>query len=525
MLKVSWFLAKFVLKAYKPLLSIHEHLLLEGTKIGCGIFGAINYEKQPVFPFVYWGLRAQNHRGHQSHGFLTFNNKQFFVYKNLDLVPKVKSNAIHEWFGRLPGSIGIGNVRYTTSGKCDDVSIIQGTQPVTASSNGIKVALSFNGNIVNTLPLKKEITENFSGFLYNCDSDIVCHKMLLGLKQGKDLASAARNVMESLDGAFSVTGITGTGDFFAFKDPHGIKPLCAGHDPNGATFAFSSETVSLDMNSFVRDFELKPGELVTVSPEGFKRTQLIKNPRSAFCTFEYAYFARPDSIFDGKYVYEMREEFGRNIVREFPEIAKDCDIIMSVPETGDDSAMGVHEASGLRWERASRRHRYVTERAFILLNMERYSTIDKKINILGSKFTGKNVIITEDSIVRGDTTKVIIEKMRKAGAKKIYVFVTFPRIIGPCFYGIDMSTYGQLVGSRNDAAGIAKIIGADGVCFQSLEGLIRATGHTKDELCLACVTGKYPTICAQKMADVMKKRFQEGYEEKSRIYESEEAQP
>jgi amidophosphoribosyltransferase len=525
MLKVSWFLAKFVLKAYKPLLSIHEHLLLEGTKIGCGIFGAINYEKQPVFPFVYWGLRAQNHRGHQSHGFLTFNNKQFFVYKNLDLVPKVKSNAIHEWFGRLPGSIGIGNVRYTTSGKCDDVSIIQGTQPVTASSNGIKVALSFNGNIVNTLPLKKEITENFSGFLYNCDSDIVCHKMLLGLKQGKDLASAARNVMESLDGAFSVTGITGTGDFFAFKDPHGIKPLCAGHDPNGATFAFSSETVSLDMNSFVRDFELKPGELVTVSPEGFKRTQLIKNPRSAFCTFEYAYFARPDSIFDGKYVYEMREEFGRNIVREFPEIAKDCDIIMSVPETGDDSAMGVHEASGLRWERASRRNRYVTERAFILLNMERYSTIDKKINILGSKFTGKNVIITEDSIVRGDTTKVIIEKMRKAGAKKIYVFVTFPRIIGPCFYGIDMSTYGQLVGSRNDAAGIAKIIGADGVCFQSLEGLIRATGHTKDELCLACVTGKYPTICAQKMADVMKKRFQEGYEEKSRIYESEEAQP
>ena len=438
----------------------------------------------------------------------------------------MKSNAIQEWFGRLPGSIGIGNVRYTTSGKCDDVSIIQGTQPVMASIDGIKVALSFNGNIVNTLPLKKEMTENFPDFLYNCDSDIVCHKMLQGLKQGKDLESAARTVMEGLDGAFSVIGVTGEGEFFAFKDPHGIKPLCAGHDPNGKTFAFSSETVSLDMNSFVRDFELKPGELVTVSPEGFKRTQVIKNPREAFCAFEYAYFARPDSTFgDDKYVYEMREDFGRNIVKEFPEIAKDGDIIMSVPETGDDSAMGVHEASGLRWERASRRHRYVTERAFILLNTERFSTIDKKINILGSKVAGKRVIITEDSIVRGDTTKVIIEKLRKAGAKKVYVFVTFPRIIGPCFYGIDMSTYGQLVGSRNDAAGIAKIIGADGVCYQSLEGLIRATGHTEDQLCLACVTGKYPTQCAQKMADIMKKRFQEGYEEKSRIYESEEAQP
>ncbi len=496
----------------------------KGPRIGCGIFGAINYENQPVFPYVYWGLRAQNHRGHQSHGFLTYNNGQFFAYKNLDLVPKVKSNAINEWFARLPGSIGIGNVRYTTSGKCDDVSIVQGTQPFTASIDGIKVALSFNGNIVNTAPLKKEMQENFSNFIYNCDSDLVCHKFLLGYKQNKDLAEAARGVMENLDGAFSVTGITGDGDFFAFKDPHGIKPLCAGHDPNGKTLAFSSETVSLDMNSFVRDFELKPGELVIATKDGFKRIQIIQNPKQAFCAFEYAYFARPDSIFNGKYVYEIREEFGRNIVREFPDIVKECDIIMSVPETGDDSAMGVHEASGLRWERCSRRHRYVTERAFILLNAERYSTIDKKINILGTKVAGKNVIITEDSIVRGDTTKVIIEKMRAAGAKKIYVFVTFPRIIGPCFYGIDMSSYGQLVGSRHNAEEIAKIIGADGVCYQSIESLVNSTHQTKDELCLACVTGKYPTPCAQKMADAMKSRFQAGYEEKGRIYESEETQ-
>jgi len=421
--------------------------------------------------------------------------------------------------------VGIGNVRYTTSGKCDDVSIIQGTQPVVASVDGIKLALSFNGNIVNTLPLKKEITENFSNFLYNCDSDIVCHKMLLALKNGKDLTSAAKEVMESLDGAFSVTGITGNGEFFAFKDPHGIKPLCAGHDPGGKTFAFSSETVSFDMNSLVRDFELEPGELVTVTEDGFKRNQLIKNPRKAFCAFEYAYFARPDSRFDGKYVYEIREDFGRNLVKEFPEVVKDGDIILSVPETGDDPAMGVHEASGLRWERASRRHRYVTERAFILLNMERYSTIDKKINILGSKVTDKRVIVTEDSVVRGDTTKVIIEKLRKVGAKKVYLFVTFPRIIGPCFYGIDMSSYGQLVGAKHTPEEIAKIIQADRVCYQSLEGLIQATGQTENQLCLACVTGKYPTPCAQKMADAMKKRFVEGYEEKGRIYETEEIQP
>jgi amidophosphoribosyltransferase len=441
------------------------------------------------------------------------------------LVPKIKTNALQEWFGRLPGSIGIGNVRYTTSGKCDDASLIQGTQPVAASANGIKLALSFNGNIVNTSPLKKEMTDNFSDFIYSCDSDILCHKLLLGLKQGEDLVSAVRSIMESLDGAFSVTGITGEGDFFAFKDPYGIKPLCAGHDPAGATYAFSSESVGLDMNSFVRDFELEPGELVTASKDGFKREQIIKKAKSAFCAFEYAYFARPDSRFDGKYVYEIREEFGRNIVKEYPEKVKDSDMILSVPETGDDPAMGVHEESGLRWERASRRHRYVTERAFILLNMERFSTIDRKINILGPKVNGKRVIVTEDSIVRGDTTKVIIDKLRRSGAKKIYVFVTFPRIIGPCLYGIDMSTYGQLVGSKHTPEEIAKIIGADGVCYQSIEGLVRATGQTRDQLCLACVTGKYPTPCAQKMADAMKQKFLNGYEEKTRIYESDEVQP
>ncbi|HUT16875.1 MAG TPA: amidophosphoribosyltransferase, partial [Acidobacteriota bacterium] len=478
-----------------------------------------------IFPYVYWGLRAQNHRGHQSHGFLTYNEGQFYVHKNLDLVPKLRTSGIQEWLGRLPGCIGLGNVRYTTSGKCDDASLMQGTQPVTASINGLKLALSFNGNIVNTLQLKKETKKNFPDFTYSCDSDLFCQKLLVELKQGNNLTSAVGACMQSLDGAFSVTGITGNGDFFAFKDPHGIKPLCAGHSPDGATYAFSSETVSLEMNGFVRDFELKPGELVKASKDGFECEQIVKNSRKAFCAFEYAYFARPDSRFDGKYVYEIREEFGRNIVREYPEIVKDADVILSVPETGDDPAMGVHEESGLRWERASRRHRYVTERAFILLNKERYSTIDRKINILGPKVDGKRVIITEDSIVRGDTTKIIIEKLRKAGAKKVYMFVTFPRIIGPCFYGIDMATYGQLIGSRHNAEEIAKIIGADVVCYQSIEGLVRATGQSRDQLCLACITGKYPTPLAQKMADEMKEKFFNGYEEKGRIYETCETAP
>ncbi len=470
---------------------------------------------------MYWGLRAENHRGHQSHGFLTYNEGKFYSYKNLDLVPKLKTSVIQEWFGRLPGNIGIANVRYTTSGKCDDQSIIQGTQPMTAEADGVKIAVSFNGNIVNTQQLLQEVTKEFPEIKCGCDSDLVCNKLLIELKSGKTLPEAVKATMLSLDGAFSVLCIMGNGEFFAFKDPHGIKPLCAGHSPDGKTLVFSSETVSLDINGFERDFELEPGELVTTTKDGhFERHQLIEKPQKAFCAFEYAYFARPDSLFDGRYVYEIREEFGRNLVKEYPEISKNSDIVLSVPETGDDPAMGVHEASGLRWERASRRHRYVTERAFILLNNERYSTIDRKVNILGSKVDGKRVIVTEDSIVRGDTTKVIIEKLRKSGAEKVYMFVTFPRIIGPCFYGIDMSTYGQLIGSTHNEEEIAKIIGADQVCYQSIENLVKATGCKKEDLCMACITGKYPTPLAQEFADKMKTRFLAGYQEKTRIYET-----
>jgi len=192
---------------------------------------------------------------------------------------------------------------------------------------------------------------------------------------------------------------------------------------------------------------------------------------------------------------------------------------LSIPETGNDAAYGLHEETGLRWERATRRHRYVTRRAFILLPRERYRTIDRKINILDDQLSGKTVIVTEDSVVRGDTTKTIIQKLRAKGAKKVHVFVTFPRIIGPCFYGVDMATYGELIGSKHNPDEIAKLINADTVNFQSLEGLVRATELKKEELCLGCVIGKYPTPLAQRIADEMREKFENGFKETGRLYE------
>ncbi|MEM2517915.1 MAG: hypothetical protein QXO49_03035, partial [Candidatus Bathyarchaeia archaeon] len=270
-------------------------------------------------------MRAQNHRGHQSHGFLTYADGKFYVHRSLDLIPKIKTSAIQEWFGCLPGHIGIGNVRYTTSGKTDDKSLLKGTQPVTASKNGFKVAISFNGNVVNTFQLKRELSREFPKFNYRCDADLICYKLLIELAKSKDLITAVKKCMQEIEGAFSIVGISGEGKFFAFKDPHGIRPLCAGHSSDGKTYAFSSETVGLDINSLSWDFEVEPGEFITVSENGFQRERLMCSERKAFCAFEFAYFARPDSIFDKKYVYEIREEFGRNLVRENPDIVKDAD--------------------------------------------------------------------------------------------------------------------------------------------------------------------------------------------------------
>jgi amidophosphoribosyltransferase len=487
-------------------------------KEACGVFGVRDFKKGSVFSYVYWGLRAQNHRGHQSHGIITFDGT-FHTYKALDLVPKIKRAEIQDWLKRLPGYVGIGNVRYTTSGGTDEQSLIRGTQPFLIENEKTRLAVAFNGNIVNHFKLRGQPREGFPKFCYECDVELLGRKLVMELARNGDLASSVKSCMNEIEGAFSVVGITEKGELFAFKDPHGIKPLCCGHSPDTTTSAVSSETVGLNINGFNLDFELEPGELITASEEGFIREQLVPRKRKALCAFEFAYFARPDSKLGNRYVYEIREDFGRNLAEEYSEFVKDSDVIISLPETGDDVALGLHEATGLRWERAVRRHRYVTERAFILLPEERYATINRKLNVLGSKIRGKKVAVTEDSIVRGDTTRVVVEKLRKMGAEKVYLFITFPRIIGPCFYGIDMATYGELIGSRHQPEEIAEIIGADAVNYQSIRGFVKCIGLREDELCLGCVTGKYPTPLAQKMADEMREKFEKGYKETGRIYE------
>jgi len=246
---------------------------------------------------------------------------------------------------------------------------------------------------------------------------------------------------------------------------------------------------------------------------------LAREKRCAFCAFEFAYFARPDSKFNGKYVYQARRDFGSSLARTCHEMASRCDVIVSLPETANDAAYGFHEESGLTWDMATRRHRYMTRRAFIVDSENRENLLARKMNILTDRIRGKTIAVVDDSIVRGDTIRTNVRRFRAAGAKEVHLFITFPRITGPCFYGIDMSTYKELIGARLDPDGIADELGADSVNYLPIEEYVRATGLRGDQLCLGCVTGEYPTPMANELARDMRDRLLLGEREKGRIYE------
>jgi amidophosphoribosyltransferase len=471
----------------------------------CGVFLACDLGGNQVAMTLYWGLISQNHRGHHSYGLLTFEGKMH-RYSGLGLVPSLRRFLAEGAPERLRGTRGIAHVRYATSGRGDPELLARETQPYQL---GEQLALAYNGNLVNVQALKEA-----TGAV--CEVEAAGRKILEKMEGG--LFRAIENFVNSVEGAYSMVGMTGTGCLFALRDPLGIRPLCWGK--KGELFAVSSETVGLDINGITTQADVRPGELMVFTEGGLERVRVADSQRRALCAFEFAYVARPDSVLDGgKPVYKVREEFGRNLAREYPDEARKVDVVISIPETGDDAAYGFHEQTGIHWERAVRRHRFITDRAFISSPSQRELILSKKINV-SKEIKGKKVAVIDDSIVRGDTSKKIIRQIREAGATEVYLFVTFPKIIAPCFYGIDMATFGELAASKYGEEEIAKMIGADKVCYQSLEGYIRATGLRKEELCLGCLTCQYPTPLAQRMADRARERFLAGEKEAGRVYES-----
>ena len=490
----------------------------------CGVYGVFDTEHGPILPYLYWGLISQNHRGQQSYGFLTFDGS-FHKYSMLGLVPRMKRRKLRKHMLELPGSLGIANVRYSTSGETNPSALMLDTQPYLYECQGARLAISYNGNVVNVSSLRKEISERLGLTATTADSELICKKICLGLLAGQNMTEAVRTCLEEVEGAYSVVGITERGELFGFRDRLGIKPLCLGFSDDGRFCAFSSETVGLDINDFDHKvLMVEPGELVTVTEAGVQRERIIDSQAKALCSFEFAYFSRPDSLLNGasKYVYEARTDFGRNLARMAIRngTAGNIDCVVPVPETSEDAAYGFHAELNLPLERAIRRHRYVTDRAFITLPQERQGILGKKMNVLGDRLRGKRVALVDDSIVRGDTTNSIIEKLRSSGVPEVHVFITFPKIISPCFYGIDMATYNELIGSLNSPEDIARLIGADSVTYQSIEDFVMAIDLTEKDLCMACINEKYPTPLAQKLAKEAKEQLRKGKIENSRVYEA-----
>jgi len=440
--------------------------------------------------------------------------------EDLDLIP-TSPRDVELLAKALKGNVGISNARYATSGRSGVKHLEGGKQPLVVSSDERSIAVSYNGNIVNTTKLRKPLKEKFGRFKTDADTEVLAKKLLLSLDDNSgSYEEAVAEVLDEVEGAYSVMVLDSSGTLLAFRDKHGIRPLCFGKKEG--VVAFASESPALDINEFEDHEFVEAGELVSVSKNGSMKRSQLREPEPALCSFEFAYFSRPDSVLNGtaEPVYKIRESFAGTLAKKNEGKLSGTDIILSMPETADDAAYGLHRTSGIPWERAVRKNRYVTRRAFISGKDNRESVIDKKMNIVSSLVKDKNVAVVEDSIVRGDTTRINIAKLRKAGAKRIDVFVTFPKIANPCLYGVDMSTYGELLGAKMTPEEISKWMDADSVNYQSVEGLVEAIGIPQGALCTGCVTGNYPTPGAQRLADEIRSEFLKGVSEGGvRIYE------
>jgi len=477
----------------------------------CGVFG-VYAKDQEAFPYLYWGMLAQNHRGHQSHGFATYDGRLDY-YTGLGLIPPFKEPGVESRVRVLEGGVGIANVRYTTSGGSDAEALRRDAMPIMARGDEHSLVLSFNGNIVNVRRLQGMVGLDGS----TSDTHALAHLLVDEYERTGSLPDAARRCMETLDGAYSLTGILDDGTLFALKDPLGIKPLCFGF--GDGVYAFSSESTGLAINGLEWQREVRPGELITIRDGVLSQHQVIPTRRQAFCAFEYAYFSRPDTRYNGRYVYQCRRGFGAALARVYREAAERCELVVCLPESAIDAAYGFHVESGLPWEMALRRHRYVSQRAFITDGVDRQTVIHRKLNILAPVIVGKRVAVVDDSIVRGDTMRGNVRRLREAGAREVHVFVTYPRIIGPCFYGIDMSSYGELIGAHLEPDEIAREIGADSVNYLPIDEYIKETGMRPDQLCLDCITDRYPTETANNLSEAMKEKLAQGAVEEGRIYE------
>lgn len=402
------------------------------------------------------------------------DGEHLLVYKELGLVSQVFNEAT---LTTLQGDLGIGHNRYSTTGS----TTWENAQPAFKTDGIRSLALGHNGNLVNTLELAERAARAGGA---TTDSDLVA--TLLARFGDGGLEAAALEVLPTLEGAFSFV-MMNERSVFAARDPFGLRPLSIGRLANG--YVVASETCALDIVGavFVRDVE--PGELVRIDDRGLQSTRFAESPRQALCIFEYVYLARADSRLRGRTVYEVRRDLGRRLAIEAPA---DGDLVIPVPDTGHSAAQGFAEVSGIPYGEGLMKNRYVG-RTFIQPSPTlRERGVKLKLNPIPDAIAGRRLVVIDDSIVRGTTTRQLVQALREAGAAEVHTRITCPPIRWPCFYGIDMSSRSELIASDLAVEEIRRYVGADSLGYLSLEGMVAATGQDRGEFCRACFDGEYP---------------------------------
>ena len=446
----------------------------ESPKDECGLFG-VWAPGEDVARLTYFGLFAQQHRGQESAGIAVSDGTNILVYKDLGLVSQVFNEAT---LTTLHGDLAIGHTRYSTTGS----STWDNAQPVFKTDGVRSIALGHNGNLVNTHDLAELAGRRGTA---TTDTDVVT-SMLAEQMASNGLEDAALQLLPTLDGAFSFVFMDER-SVYAARDPHGVRPLSIGKLPTG--FCVASETCGLDIVGAVPVRDVEPGELIRIDERGLHSVRFAESPRKAACIFEYVYLARADSRIAGVTVHEARREMGRILAREAPA---EADMVIAVPSTGHSAAQGYAEVSGIPYGDGLYKNSYVGRTFIQPSQLLRDRGVKLKLNPIPDAVRGKRLVVVDDSIVRGTTTRQIVQALREAGATEVHTRITCPPHKWPCFYGIDMPTRQELVASDLSVDQIRDYVGADSLGYLSMEGMVRATGQGRDAFCAACFDGDYP---------------------------------
>ena len=452
----------------------------------CGVFGIFGHPE--AANMTYLGLYALQHRGQESAGIAASDGTQVRISREMGYVADVFDS---ETLSKLHGSLAIGHVRYSTAGE----SKLLNAQPILIDCAHGQIGICHNGNIVNARELRDDLVRRGSIFQSNSDTEVILH--LYARSRAASVEDAIVESVAQVQGAFSLAMLT-KDKLIAVRDPHGFRPLALGRLDDA--WVVASETCAMDLigATYVRDVE--PGEVVVISAAGLRSMKPFPPAPLAHCIFEHVYFARPDSYVFGRSVNEVRTELGRIMAREQPV---DADVVVPVPDSGVCAAMGYAEQSGVPLRMGLIRNHYVGRTFIQPQSSIRHFGVKVKLNPVRSILAGKRVVLVDDSIVRGTTSRKIVRMVRAAGAKEVHVRISCPPTISPCFYGVDTPSASELIAATHTVPEIREFLEADSVAYLTLEGLLSAVGSSRGSYCSSCYTGVYPVAIPRDEANYL----------------------